>query len=222
MCARSDAFSSTSPFYFFIPFAPVVTSYLSQGVHFVCLVSEASDPDGYWWLLRLEYFGTTSSFPGVNLQKSSRQVSSPQPQEPPSSPTRVLASGTSLVRFGRASLLASRIVTAGQSCKVGRRCLLRSSPLHTSNRSRLTCCSAVLVAGSTSPISSSAIAAHVNGFCATMANHAVSEQLPIMVRKPKVVWPGLVKMGMYQKAIAGDGKYYSSTFIVSDCNSSPF
>ena len=77
MCARSDAFSSTSPFYFFIPFAPVVTSYLSQGVHFVCLVSEASDPDGYWWLLRLEYFGTTSSFPGVNLQKSSRQVSSP-------------------------------------------------------------------------------------------------------------------------------------------------
>ena len=55
-----------------------------------------------------------------------------------------------------------------------------------------------------------------------MANHAVSEQLPIMVRKPKVVWPGLVKMGMYQKAIAGDGKYYSSTFIVSDCNSSPF
>ncbi|KAK4946754.1 hypothetical protein LTR10_014256 [Elasticomyces elasticus] len=26
-----------------------------------------------------------------------------------------------------------------------------------------------------------------------------------MVRKPKVVWPGLVKMGMYQKQIAGDG-----------------
>ncbi|KAK5185867.1 hypothetical protein LTR44_001916 [Exophiala sp. CCFEE 6388] len=38
-----------------------------------------------------------------------------------------------------------------------------------------------------------------------MADHAFSTQLPSMVRKPKVVWPGLVKMGMYQKQIAGDG-----------------
>ncbi|KIW87511.1 uncharacterized protein Z519_11834 [Cladophialophora bantiana CBS 173.52] len=37
-----------------------------------------------------------------------------------------------------------------------------------------------------------------------MADHA-STQLPSMVRKPKAVWPGLVKMGMYQKQIAGDG-----------------
>ena len=39
-----------------------------------------------------------------------------------------------------------------------------------------------------------------------MADHAYSTQLPSMVRKPKAVWPGLVKMGMYQKQIAGDGK----------------
>ncbi|KIW40248.1 uncharacterized protein PV06_07460 [Exophiala oligosperma] len=38
-----------------------------------------------------------------------------------------------------------------------------------------------------------------------MADHAFSTQLPSMVRKPKAVWPGLVKMGMYQKQIAGDG-----------------
>ncbi|KAI1611123.1 hypothetical protein EDD37DRAFT_364655 [Exophiala viscosa] len=38
-----------------------------------------------------------------------------------------------------------------------------------------------------------------------MADHAYSTQLPSMVRKPKAVWPGLVKMGMYQKQIAGDG-----------------
>ncbi|KIY03794.1 uncharacterized protein Z520_00485 [Fonsecaea multimorphosa CBS 102226] len=37
-----------------------------------------------------------------------------------------------------------------------------------------------------------------------MADHA-STQLPSMVRKPKAVWPGLDKMGMYQKQIAGDG-----------------
>jgi hypothetical protein len=39
-----------------------------------------------------------------------------------------------------------------------------------------------------------------------MADHAVSTQLSSMVRNPKAVWPGLVKMGMYQKQIAGDGK----------------
>lgn len=39
-----------------------------------------------------------------------------------------------------------------------------------------------------------------------MANYAAGTQLPIMVRKPKVVWPGLDKMNMYQKQIAGDGK----------------
>ncbi|KAL2438543.1 hypothetical protein ABEF95_011602 [Exophiala dermatitidis] len=38
-----------------------------------------------------------------------------------------------------------------------------------------------------------------------MANHASPEQLPSMVRKPKAVWPGLARMGMYQKQIAGDG-----------------
>ncbi|EXJ84448.1 hypothetical protein A1O3_05116 [Capronia epimyces CBS 606.96] len=38
-----------------------------------------------------------------------------------------------------------------------------------------------------------------------MADHALPTQLPSMVRKPKAVWPGLVKMGMYQKQIAGDG-----------------
>ncbi|KIW86042.1 hypothetical protein Z517_01436 [Fonsecaea pedrosoi CBS 271.37] len=37
-----------------------------------------------------------------------------------------------------------------------------------------------------------------------MADHAFT-QLPSMVRKPKAVWPGLAKMGMYQKQIAGDG-----------------
>ncbi|OAP63045.1 hypothetical protein AYL99_02272 [Fonsecaea erecta] len=37
-----------------------------------------------------------------------------------------------------------------------------------------------------------------------MADHA-STQLPSMVRKPRAVWPGLDKMGMYQKQIAGDG-----------------
>ena len=39
-----------------------------------------------------------------------------------------------------------------------------------------------------------------------MADHAIHTQLPIMVRKPKIVWPGLVKMGLYQREIAGDGK----------------
>lgn len=38
-----------------------------------------------------------------------------------------------------------------------------------------------------------------------MANHAVSSQLPIMVRKPKAVWPGLIKDGLYQYSVAGDG-----------------
>ncbi len=47
--------------------------------------------------------------------------------------------------------------------------------------------------------------APVNGSCSIMADHAVSTQLPSMVRNPKAVWPGLVKMGMYQKQIAGDG-----------------
>lgn len=46
---------------------------------------------------------------------------------------------------------------------------------------------------------------YVNGLSRNMADHAVHTQLPIMVRKPKVVWPGLAKMGMYQKEIAGDG-----------------
>jgi len=45
-----------------------------------------------------------------------------------------------------------------------------------------------------------------------MANHAVPSQLPIMVRQPKVVWPGLVKMGMYQKQIAGDGELSPASF----------
>lgn len=40
-----------------------------------------------------------------------------------------------------------------------------------------------------------------------MANHAARSQLlPIMVRKPKAVWPGLVQLGMSQKQIAGDGE----------------
>ncbi|KIV93987.1 hypothetical protein PV10_05154 [Exophiala mesophila] len=38
-----------------------------------------------------------------------------------------------------------------------------------------------------------------------MADHAVHVQLPSMVRKPRAVWPGLARMGMYQKQIAGDG-----------------
>ncbi|KEF55337.1 uncharacterized protein A1O9_08087 [Exophiala aquamarina CBS 119918] len=38
-----------------------------------------------------------------------------------------------------------------------------------------------------------------------MANHAFDLQLPSMVRKPKAVWPGLERRGMYQKQIAGDG-----------------
>ena len=39
-----------------------------------------------------------------------------------------------------------------------------------------------------------------------MANHAFHTDLPIMVRKPKAVWPGrLDKMGLYEKQIAGDG-----------------
>lgn len=40
-----------------------------------------------------------------------------------------------------------------------------------------------------------------------MADHGIiHHQLPIMVRKPKMVWSGLVKMGLYQREIAGDGK----------------
>lgn len=39
-----------------------------------------------------------------------------------------------------------------------------------------------------------------------MANNAASLQLPIMVRKPKMVWPGLDKAGRHLKSIAGDGK----------------
>ena len=45
-----------------------------------------------------------------------------------------------------------------------------------------------------------------NGFIRTMANNAASLQLPIMVRKPKRVWPGLDKEGLHLKSIAGDGK----------------
>lgn len=41
-----------------------------------------------------------------------------------------------------------------------------------------------------------------------MANHAASLQLPIMVRKPRMVWPGLDKEGLHLKSIAGDGKLY--------------
>lgn len=55
----------------------------------------------------------------------------------------------------------------------------------------------------------------VNGSFAIMANHAFEIQLPIMVRKPKAVWPGLERRGMYQKQIAGDGMY-----ICSSCSSS--
>lgn len=51
----------------------------------------------------------------------------------------------------------------------------------------------------------------VNGSIAIMADHALPTQLPSMVRKPKAVWPGLVKMGMYQKQIAGDGMYCSAS-----------
>ena len=39
-----------------------------------------------------------------------------------------------------------------------------------------------------------------------MANDAASLQLPIMVRKPRMVWPGLDKEGLHHKSIAGDGK----------------
>ncbi|KIW64316.1 hypothetical protein PV04_09259 [Phialophora macrospora] len=38
-----------------------------------------------------------------------------------------------------------------------------------------------------------------------MADHGSFTQLPSMVRKPKAVWPGLVKMGLHQRQIAGDG-----------------
>ena len=47
-----------------------------------------------------------------------------------------------------------------------------------------------------------------------MADHAFPTQLPSMVRKPKAVWPGLVKMGMYQKQIAGDGECFASFQIL--------
>ncbi len=40
-----------------------------------------------------------------------------------------------------------------------------------------------------------------------MADHAFSPQLPSMVRKPKAVWPGLVKKGLLQRQIAGDGMF---------------
>ena len=40
-----------------------------------------------------------------------------------------------------------------------------------------------------------------------MADHAAAEQfIPIVVRKPRMVWPGLDKEGLYHKSIAGDGK----------------
>lgn len=44
-----------------------------------------------------------------------------------------------------------------------------------------------------------------NGFITTMANDAANMQLPIMVRQPKMVWPGLDKEGLHLKSIAGDG-----------------
>lgn len=50
-----------------------------------------------------------------------------------------------------------------------------------------------------------------------MADHAFDTQLPSMVRKPKAVWPGLVKMGMYQKQIAGDGKLAEQSIILHAC-----
>ncbi|KAK5955840.1 hypothetical protein OHC33_003481 [Knufia fluminis] len=37
-----------------------------------------------------------------------------------------------------------------------------------------------------------------------MANHAASLQLPIMVRQPRMVWPGLNKEGLHHKSITGD------------------
>ena len=43
-----------------------------------------------------------------------------------------------------------------------------------------------------------------------MADIAVQKQLPIMVRgKPRIVWPMLPKLGLYQKKISGDGKLES-------------
>jgi hypothetical protein len=49
-----------------------------------------------------------------------------------------------------------------------------------------------------------------NGVHETMAtNHAVHpQQLPIMVRRPRSIWPGLARIGMHQKQIAGDGEYH--------------
>lgn len=41
-----------------------------------------------------------------------------------------------------------------------------------------------------------------------MANDAANVQLPIMLRKPKMVWPGLDKEGLHLKSIAGDGRCF--------------
>ncbi|OCT44984.1 hypothetical protein CLCR_05911 [Cladophialophora carrionii] len=43
-----------------------------------------------------------------------------------------------------------------------------------------------------------------------MADHGSFTQLPSMVRKPKAVWPGLVKMGLHQRQIAGDDQLYGT------------
>jgi hypothetical protein len=57
----------------------------------------------------------------------------------------------------------------------------------------------------------------VNGSFAIMADHAFDIQLPSMVRKPKAVWPGLERRGMYQKQIAGDGTSILSSSPSASC-----
>lgn len=58
--------------------------------------------------------------------------------------------------------------------------------------------------------------AHVNGLQEIMADNAVHAQLPIMVRRPRSVWPGLDRMDLHRKQIAGDGKFtFSPAWLTS-------
>lgn len=48
-----------------------------------------------------------------------------------------------------------------------------------------------------------------------MANNAVYTQLPIMVKRPQAVWPGLDQMDLHRNVIAGDGNSApSSTCLI--------
>ena len=65
-------------------------------------------------------------------------------------------------------------------------------------------------------LTSPSVHSAVNGSSTTtMANHAASltTELREMVRRPKSVWPGLLKHNLQQKLIPGDGKSSSTVYM---------